>query len=117
MKKVILIALAMFIVTGCKTTEPQYFYGQYNTAVYSYFKGDDSTVEDQITVLEEAIATAEANNKLIAPGIHAHLGMLYFETGDSKRGLEHFEVEKLLFPESTQYIDFLMSSSEETDDA
>jgi hypothetical protein len=111
MKKIIItLALALGIV-GCKTTEPLYYYGEYNTAVYSYFKGEDTTLEEQITVLQLAVELAEANGKNIAPGVHAHLGMLYFETGNPGLGEQHFEQEKVLFPESTHYIDFLLTSA------
>lgn len=111
MRKIVLITLLTLGIVGCKTTEPLYYYGQYNTAVYSYFKADDMSIEAQISVLQQAIETAAANNKAIAPGIHAHLGMLYFETGNSDRGTLHFEQEKALFPESAQYIDFLLNAS------
>ena len=114
MKKILIAASILLAVSGCKTTtEPLYYYGQYNNAVYSYFKAEDVTVEQQITTLEEVIQTASAKNKAIAPGIHAHLGMLYFETGNSSLGIKHFEQEKALFPESEQYIDFLLKSAKE----
>ena len=112
MKYLILATLITLIMSGCKTVEPQYYYGQYNTAVYSFFKAEDVTIEQQITVLEETIQTAAAKSKPIAPGVHAHLGMLYFETGNSAQGTAHFEREKALFPESSHYIDFLLKSAQ-----
>ncbi|WDT85861.1 DUF4810 domain-containing protein [Alteromonas sp. 009811495] len=111
MKKIIFSFALVLGLVGCKTTEPLYYYGEYNTAVYSYFKGEDTTLEEQILALEETIELAVAQNKSIAPGIHAHLGMLYFETGNAALGEQHFETEKQLFPESQQYIDFLLSSA------
>ena len=111
MKKIIISMILAFGLVGCKTTEPLYYYGAYNSAVYSYFKGEDATLVEQIAVLEEAIELAAAKNKNIAPGIHAHLGMLYFETGNSAKGKQHFETEKQLFPESQQYINFLLNSA------
>lgn len=112
--KVVLSALAIAIlVSGCKTTEPQYYYGAYNKTVYSYFKAEDVTVEEQINALNEVIETASSKNKPVAPGVHAHLGMLYFEAGNASLGLAHFEKEKSLFPESAQYIDFLINSARE----
>ncbi|MFY8274463.1 DUF4810 domain-containing protein [Pseudoalteromonas sp. SSDWG2] len=113
MKKFILIAVFAVAATGCKTVEPLYYYGDYNASVYNYFKAEDSTIEEQIAALEEVIERAAAQGKNIAPGIHAHLGMLYFESGDSTQGAAHFEQEKMLFPEATQYIDFLLKSAKE----
>lgn len=111
MKKAIITAALALTTIGCKTTEPLYYYGEYNKAVYSYLKGEGTTLVEQITVLEEAIELATANGKNIAPGVHAHLGMLYYESGNIQQGEAHFEAEKKLFPESKQYIDFLLTTS------
>jgi len=111
MKKLIILTVLTLGIVGCKTTEPLYYYGEYNKAVYSYLKGEETTVEEQIMVLEETIELAAANGKNIAPGVHAHLGMLYFESGNILQGEAHFETEKQLFPESKQYIDFLLNSA------
>jgi len=46
----------------------------------------------------------------VAPGIHAHLGLLYFNAGSSAEGEQQFAQEKALFPESAQYLDFLLKS-------
>ncbi|WP_105215055.1 DUF4810 domain-containing protein [Pseudoalteromonas sp. T1lg22] len=113
MKKLITAAIFAVAATGCKTVEPLYYYGNYNSSVYDYFKADNSTIEEQIAALETVIEQASAKGKAIAPGIHAHLGMLYFETGNNTQGMEHFEQEKFLFPESAQYIDFLIKSAKE----
>lgn len=110
--KVLVVALfAGAVLTGCKTTKPLYYYGGYQQTVYSYFKGNEATVSEQIDTLEEVIETAAAKGKAVAPGVHAHLGMLYFESGNSGQGTGHFEQEKALFPESTAYLDFLMKSA------
>ena len=100
------------ILTGCKTTEPLYYHGEYQQMVYSHFKGDETSASEQIGILETIIENAAANGKAIAPGVHAHLGMLYFETGSSDQGTTHFEQEKALFPESAAYLNFLMKSSQ-----
>ncbi|MFT6268318.1 MAG: hypothetical protein ACJAVV_001126 [Alphaproteobacteria bacterium] len=109
------LAVALFtsaVLTGCKTTEPLYYHGEYQQMVYSYFKGDETSASEQIVVLETVIETAAANGKAIAPGVNAHLGMLYFETGSPGQGATHFEQEKALFPESAVYLDFLLKSSQ-----
>ncbi|MCG9760116.1 MULTISPECIES: DUF4810 domain-containing protein [Pseudoalteromonas] len=111
MKKYILALLASLVLAGCKTTEPLYYHGEYSKAVYSYFKAEDVTLEEQISILQEIIQTAEAKSKTVAPGVHAHLGMLYFETGNAQLGKQHFETEMVLFPESEHYISFLLKSA------
>lgn len=110
MKKLIFIALATLLV-GCKTVEPLFYHGNHNENVYNYFKADEVTLEEQIQSMNELLASANEAGKMVAPGIHAHLAMLYFEVGNSSDGIKHFEAEKQLYPESTQYIDFLMTAA------
>ena len=114
MKKIILMSL-LVILTGCKTVEPIYYHGNYHDVVYSYFNADEITLENQITDINTTILNAESKGKPIAPGIHAHLGMLYFETGNTSEGVKHFEIEKQLYPESIHYVDFLMTSVQGND--
>jgi len=105
------LCCATILMSGCKTTESMYYYGNYSEAVYSYFKADETPVSQQITILKEVIAQARGKGKPVAPGVHAHLGMLYFESGNNDQGIKHFEHEKALFPESAAYIDFLINQS------
>jgi hypothetical protein len=110
LKALVVSLFATAVLTGCKTTEPLYYYGDYQQTVYSYFKGNETTASEQIGLLENVIESAATKGKAIAPGVHAHLGMLYFESGNSNQGTNHFEQEKALFPESTAYIDFLIKN-------
>jgi hypothetical protein len=109
-----LLLFAVLFLSACKTTEPTYYYGAYPEAVYSYFKADSTAISQQIMMLEKIIEQARGKGKPVAPGIHAHLGMLYFESGDETQGVVQFEQEKALFPESTTYLDFLMQKAAET---
>lgn len=117
MKKSFTVLFLLIFLSACKTTEPTYFYGGYQKVVYSYFKGDEVSLAEQINALEQIIQLAKAESKSVAPGLHAHLGMLYFESGDANQGLTHLKKEQELFPESQQYIEFLIESSSNGDDA
>ena len=110
MQKGIFCSCFLLLLAGCKSTEPLYYYGDYNAAVYSYFKGDGTTLSEQIAVLNDTIEKAAVSGRAVAPGVHAHLGMLYFESGNATLGNLHFEEEKALFPESAKYLDFLLKS-------
>lgn len=111
MRKLILITSLALAVSGCVTTPPPiYYYGDFNKVVYSYFNADEVTVEEQITTLQTIIQNAQAKSLPVAPGVHAQLGMLYFQTGNNDLGRQEFELEEQLFPESKQYIDFLLKS-------
>jgi hypothetical protein len=45
----------------------------------------------------------------VPPGYHAHLGYLYYQSGKADQALQSFETEKQLFPESTRFMDLLIS--------
>lgn len=110
MRVLLVVFCTTLFLVGCKTIEPTYYYGSYPKAVYSYFNADDVSVSQQITILEEIIEQARGKSKPVPPGVHAHLGMLYFEAGNTEQGLTNFEQEKALFPESASYIDFLINN-------
>lgn len=111
MRAIFVLLSAVFILSACKTTEPTYYYGAYPEAIYSYFKADETSVGEQIMILEQVIEQARGKGKPVAPGVHAHLGMLYFESGNTEQGVTQFEQEKALFPESAAYLDFLMNNT------
>lgn len=110
MKKILCAIGLLLLLSGCKTTDTIYYHGDYNKLVYAYFKGDQAALEEQIASIQRIIQAAEAKGKPVAPGVHAHLGLLYFDTGNSAQGQQHFEYEKALFPESAKYLDFLLNS-------
>lgn len=103
--------LACFVLAACNsTTPPVFYYGDYQTAVYQYFKGDELSIDEQISIVQNVIEQAAVNGLPVAPGVHAHLGLLYFESGNPASGIAQLEQEKTIFPESASYIDFLISN-------
>lgn len=69
-----------------------------------------SSAEEQIIELEKGIQQAAAKGAQVPPGYHAHLGLLYLNTGRTDQALAAWNQEKALFPESTKYIDFLIGN-------
>jgi hypothetical protein len=108
LKFVIILATLSLLLFGCKTTEPIYHHGQYTNAVYQYLKNDELSIEQQIEMVSYIIEKAENEGKPVLPGVHAHLGLLYFDSGNPNLGLSHFTAEKTLFPESVTFLDFLL---------
>jgi len=105
------VLLAAAILAGCASnTAPKSMYNwdHYQPTIYEYYKSD-TTPEQQIATLKATIDKAKASNELIPPGLHAHLGMLYANTGRPDLAMAEFNTEKTLFPESARFMDFLMS--------
>jgi hypothetical protein len=76
----------------------------------SYLSPGDVPAEVQIEALEKDYQAARATNKRMPPGWHAHLGYLYFETGNLDQARQQFLTEKAEFPESAVFVDRLLAN-------
>jgi hypothetical protein len=104
----VLLALLSGCATGPKTL---YNWGSYQDQVYAHLKADTSP-EKQILAMEKALQ-APQNGRPMAPGFHAHLGLLYGEVGRTGDMCEQFRIEKQLFPESATFMDFLLAKADQ----
>src|SRR5262245_51858184 len=94
---------------GCSSTF--YGWGEYEDLVYEMYvepgKADPPT---QGQKLSAAISEAHARGKRVPPGVNAHLGYMYYLTGDADKALARFEAERTQYPESAVLIDRLMNA-------
>ncbi|MDR5737010.1 MULTISPECIES: DUF4810 domain-containing protein [unclassified Caballeronia] len=104
------VAAACALLTGCATqgAAPLYQWDGYQPQVYEYFKAQKSPTE-QIDALEKARQQILAKGKALPPGFHAHLGTLYASIGQTDSARQELTAEKEQFPESSVYMDFLLS--------
>ncbi|MEG0677344.1 MAG: DUF4810 domain-containing protein, partial [Comamonas sp.] len=65
--------------------------------------------EQQIQALEEGLAQMQ-DPAALPPGYQAHLGLLYLNAGRTDQALAAWAQEKKQFPESAQYIDYLVGN-------
>jgi len=79
--------------------------------VYVYLQEENEDYVVQIQTLEENVQSARATDKALPPGFRAHLGMLYLKTGDGTKAVEQWQGEKLAFPESAPFMDFLLRNT------
>ena len=105
--RVLLIIVFISCLPGCESySEALYSWGTYELQVYAHLKGESPLA--QIQALERDRQKIESSGKSIPPGFYAHLGLLYAETGDEVMAVECFLTERMLFPESAVFIDFLL---------
>ncbi|SBS35631.1 hypothetical protein MAQ5080_03227 [Marinomonas aquimarina] len=102
------VALTL-LVSGCSSTQPTFYWGNYEPLIYSMYmepgRADSGT---QIALLTEDIERAAAKGIRIAPGIHAHLGYMYALQGNMAQAKSEFLIEKSLFPESSVLVDGML---------
>lgn len=101
---------AAILLAGCVTqAKPLYYWGDYQPAVYDYFKGDGSaSPEEQIARLELTAQQAHSRGDALPPGFNAHLGLLYLKAGRLDQARQAFRTEEAEFPESKPYMDFFL---------
>lgn len=106
-----LVALA----TGCVQAPPQlYQWDNYQSSVYQHYQADSANIGEQIQKLEASLEKAHANSVSVPPGLHAHLGMLYFNVGREQEARDHFAAEKDLFPEAAHFMDYILKTQKDT---
>ena len=94
---------------GCvQAPKRLYHWDDFQAQLYQYFKGDGSSPEEQLRVLNEQAQSARANGAALPPGFRAHLAMIYLRLGRDAEAKQELEAEKANFPESAQYMDFLL---------
>ncbi len=109
MKRTGLLLLGLALVAGCGTPSV-YRWGQYEEMIYTAYRTPDKMPpERQAEILEKDLQVAEGKGKPVPPGFHAHLGYIYYELGRTEAARSQFEIEKEKFPESTVFMDRLLS--------
>ncbi|MFN3580295.1 MAG: DUF4810 domain-containing protein [Pseudomonas sp.] len=102
------------LMSACApVTPPLYYWGNYQPSLYQYHQDGSTDYASQVGAVEAVLQRAEAQGQSVPPGLHAHLGMLYFNTGREVEGREQFAMEKQLFPESSHFVDYVMKSQPE----
>ncbi|MBS5827510.1 MAG: DUF4810 domain-containing protein [Campylobacter concisus] len=105
-------ALAL-VIAGCSNASgPRSLYywdGTYNNALYAYLNEGGDTNE-QISHLENLVQTSIQKGYKVAPGLYAHLGLLYLNNGNLGVANANFDKEVENFPESREFINFIKGS-------
>lgn len=103
------VTVAMLLASGCAQQPPIYRWGIYEDVVYNmYVKPGAADPYTQIVKLSEDIERTHAEGERVPPGVHAHLGYMYYLSGDTAAAVEEFMAERELFPESATFIDGIL---------
>jgi hypothetical protein len=97
------------VLAGCAPAPKRLYYWEgFQGQLYEYFKADKSGPEEQLRILGAEVEKARARGAALPPGFRAHLAMLYLRLGRDGEAKQELEAEKANFPESAQYMDFLL---------
>ena len=103
-------AMAMgSVLVGCAPAAPRLYHWEgFQDQLYEYFNADKSGPEEQLRVLDAQAQKARGRGAALPPGFRAHLAMIYLRLGRDGEAKQELEAEKTNFPESAQYMDFLL---------
>ena len=113
--KIGLASLTLFaiLLAGCGNAggprSLYYWDGTYSSSLYSYLNEDGDATE-QISRLENLVQTSTQRGYKVAPGLYAHLGLLYLNNGNLGAANANFDKEVQNFPESKEFINFIKGS-------
>ena len=113
--KIGLASLALFaiLLAGCGNAggprSLYYWDGTYSSSLYSYLNEDVDATE-QISRLENLVQNSTQRGYKVAPGLYAHLGLLYLNNGNLGAANANFDKEVENFPESKEFINFIKGS-------
>ena len=96
--------LLVVAVAGCHTAAQRYEWGDYDPALYSYYK-DPAKVAELTASLEAVIRDSESNRAPVPPGIYAEYGYLQLQQGKAQDAARYFRQEEAHWPESKVFMD------------
>lgn len=104
------LTAASFAAGGCVTPpSDQYHWGSYEACVGGLCRDPGGEhLQDEIRALSGDIEKARVQGLPVAPGVHAHLGYLYYLGGNYESAALEFTAEGELFPESAVFIDGIL---------
>lgn len=107
----LIAAVITAVLTGCATpVKPLYHWEGYQRQVYEFLKGDGTSPTEQLAAMQAQAEKARGTGAALPPGFRAHLGMLHLRMGNYDAARQMLEEEKLAFPESAHYMDFVLKS-------
>lgn len=106
----ILAPAALLALSACASQpKPMYSWEAFPASQYQLLLGEVTDPAVQIDALQQQSEKARAENLPLPPGFRAHLGMLKLAAGDADDARRLWLEEKSVFPESSVYMDQLLS--------
>jgi hypothetical protein len=102
------VLMAGFLAGCAQPAQRLYYWDGFQDQLYEYFKADKSGPDEQLRALDAQAERARGSGAVLPPGFRAHLAMIYLRLGRDGEAMQALEAEKANFPESAQYMDFLL---------
>lgn len=114
-KKLLWVALAAVLTTGCASNSQLYDWGQYEQTLFiSYHEPEykEKAIQKYITFIREHQGINAQGTNILAPGLCAEAGTFMLEKGDFKNAIVFYKMEYELWPESRPMLGILIKNLE-----
>ncbi|HYC00555.1 MAG TPA: DUF4810 domain-containing protein [Candidatus Limnocylindrales bacterium] len=109
LRTALLMLLAGAATSACQP-QAMYRWGGYEDVLYrSLARPDGSDTATHCAKLAADVQRTLAEGKRVPPGVHAHLGYLYYLEGSVDEARRQFDAERTAYPESAVFVDGLMA--------
>lgn len=110
MRKYLLVfpLLALFIITGCTTTNVNtgYYWGNYSGTLYSLKTSPgEKSLSNHIKELQSIVDYSNKKGIRVPPGVHAELGYRLAQNKQSSMAKDELNKEIIAYPESRSFIE------------
>ncbi len=105
-----LFAIALLLSTGCASNKPPlYHWGSYEQLIYEmYARPGEADPGAQVEKLSADVEREQAEDLRTPPGVHAHLGYMYYIQGNEPAAYNEFAIEREIFPESKVFVEGIL---------
>jgi len=111
----VFLALAV-LFSGCVARPGLYYWGDYPNSLYGWKKdATDEKAAAHRAELKKLIDTSEKREMRVPPGVYCEYGYMLFLDGDEEQAVVFFEKEAEAYPESGEFVSFLMARIKGTD--
>jgi len=100
----LLLPAVLLLAAGCATRHERYNWGDYDPALYGYYK-NPAKAGELAASLAAVIDAANTDHAVVPPGIYAEYGYLQLQQGKNSSAVELFKQEESHWPESKVFMD------------
>lgn len=109
-------ALAAVLVagaSGCATPSTHYAWGNYDDALYAFYKNPDPAQHQKyVASLKAIILATERDGTRIPPGVYAEYGYALYEEGNATEAVAWYRREMEAWPASRTFMEKMIAAAQ-----
>jgi hypothetical protein len=105
------LAFLVAVVSGCATQQTHYAWGNYDEALYAYYK-TPAQHQQYVAALKAIILATERDGTRIPPGIYAEYGYALYEEGNAAEAIAYYQREMAAWPASQVFMEKMIAAAQ-----